>query len=1158
MGSRSCVAEANGSTSTIVAAAKPTGHHILKIDGYSRTKAMVAAGDSIDSCVFHVGDHAWRIRYYPNGTDRSNQNPDAISVMLELQDATATAGRNGAAVKAQFVFSLLDEDGEPVPSRTYRSSVHSFPSSDGFKNWGFLRFITHGDLDKSEHLVDDGFAVRCDVTVMGGIELRVEPASLLAVPEPDLHRHLGRLLSTGEAFAAHRCVLAARSPVFRAELYSRGGFLRPAAAGRPETRVVDVDDMDAGAFRALLHFVYTDTLPEMASADVPGMARQLIAAADRYKLERLKLVCEDKLSRRVDASMTPTDSAATCDMPQRYPWFKGIFLKLKSGAADVQPSPSSCSTIVVTEASGHHVLKIDGYTRTTMMVATGEHLDSGEFHVGGYAWHLRYYPNGYDQEFSSSISFALVRTAGAGDNVRLHARAKISLLDLAGEPVARYSQPVDKCSTSKASDPWVCKSFIERDELEKSGHVVGDRLAVRCDLTFNVQDRLVRELVAVPPPLLRRHIGELLGDARTSDVRFKVGGETFPAHRCVLAARSPVFRAELLGPMREHAATTIRVDDMDAAVFAALLRFVYTDELPELDGGSVAAMAQHLLVAADRYDMERLKKVCEDKMVRHLDVGTAATSLALAKQHDCPELKKAILRFMASPARLKAVMASDGYEHLVTSFPSIATEILAICAVAAEANGSTSTIVATTKPTGHHILKIDGYSRTKAMVAAGDSIDSSRFHAGDHAWRIRYYPNGTDRSNQNPDAISMASADVPAMARQLIAAADKYKVERLKLVCEDKLSRRVVADDTSMTPTPMSTPTTMTDSTTTGDDPQRRQRRARFLGKFVKFGACFSDRRNPATPPSCRHRRARPSPSPSYHVLKIDGYTRTTVMIATGKHLDSGEFQVGGYTWHLWYYSISFILLLDLAGEPVARYSQSGDKCSISKKTDRWVCNSFIKRDELEKSGHVVGNRFAVRCDLTFNMQDLRVRGLVAVQLPPPVLGCHLAERLLFDEETADVRFRVRGETFPAHRCVLAERRRRAELLGSSMKVPVFAALLYFVYTDELPEMEDDERAVMMAPHLLVPADRYDMDRLAEEGDKMVRHLDVGTAATSLALAELHGCPRLKEAILRFLVASPPEKLKTVMASEEYQHVITDFPSIATEIVLAMLAANSA
>ncbi|EAZ18992.1 hypothetical protein OsJ_34525 [Oryza sativa Japonica Group] len=248
MGSRSCVAEANGSTSTIVAAAKPTGHHILKIDGYSRTKAMVAAGDSIDSCRFHVGDHAWRIRTPP-------PPPAATAPPSRRSSCSACSTRR----------------------RTYRSSVHSFPSSDGFKNWGFLRFITHGDLDKSEHLVDDGFAVRCDVTVMGGIELRVEPASLLAVPEPDLHRHLGRLLSTGDGADGHvqggrwrgvRRAQGACSPPGRrcsgAELYSRGGFLRPAAAGRPETRVVDVDDMDAGAFRALLHFVYTDTLPEMA------------------------------------------------------------------------------------------------------------------------------------------------------------------------------------------------------------------------------------------------------------------------------------------------------------------------------------------------------------------------------------------------------------------------------------------------------------------------------------------------------------------------------------------------------------------------------------------------------------------------------------------------------------------------------------------------------------------------------------------------------------------------------------------------------------------------------------------------------------------------------------------------------------------------------
>jgi speckle-type POZ protein len=41
------------------------------------------------------------------------------------------------------------------------------------------------------------------------------------------------------------------------------------------------------------------------------------------------------------------------------------------------------------------------------------------------------------------------------------------------------------------------------------------------------------------------------------DVTFHVGagGETFTAHRCVLAARSPVFMAQLFGPWKENAGT---------------------------------------------------------------------------------------------------------------------------------------------------------------------------------------------------------------------------------------------------------------------------------------------------------------------------------------------------------------------------------------------------------------------------------------------------------------------------------------------------------------------------------------------------------------------------------------------------------------------------
>ena len=137
------------------------------------------------------------------------------------------------------------------------------------------------------------------------------------------------------------------------------------------------------------------------------------------------------------------------------------------------------------------------------------------------------------------------------------------------------------------------------------------------------------------------------------DVTFHVGGETFTAHRCVLAARSPVFMAELFGPWIENAAATgtcVRIDDMEPTVFRALLHFIYTDTLPELkegdDGGDKVAVAQGLLGAADRYGVERLKLICEDILCVHVDTRTAVTMLELADKHGCHRLMEACIKVL--------------------------------------------------------------------------------------------------------------------------------------------------------------------------------------------------------------------------------------------------------------------------------------------------------------------------------------------------------------------------------------------------------------------------------------------------------------------------------------------------------------------------------
>jgi speckle-type POZ protein len=61
----------------------------------------------------------------------------------------------------------------------------------------------------------------------------------------------------GQEFHAHRLVLAMRSPFFNSELR---GLTRDKDTSR---RRIVVGDVRPPVFRALLHFIYTDSLPPM-------------------------------------------------------------------------------------------------------------------------------------------------------------------------------------------------------------------------------------------------------------------------------------------------------------------------------------------------------------------------------------------------------------------------------------------------------------------------------------------------------------------------------------------------------------------------------------------------------------------------------------------------------------------------------------------------------------------------------------------------------------------------------------------------------------------------------------------------------------------------------------------------------------------------------
>ncbi|KAL6654229.1 hypothetical protein ACP70R_007694 [Stipagrostis hirtigluma subsp. patula] len=348
--------------------------------------------------------------------------------------------------------------------------------------------------------------------------------------------------------------------------------------------------------------------------------------------------------------------------------------------SDHHRSPSdgggATTTTIATEAvTGSHLLVVEGYSHHKGVTGVGKCLYSGTFTIGGHNWCVTYYPDGFNEDSQDYIAFFLQHVDP--DNGDAKARCKLSLLDQDGGPSLQYTLPSEPRTFSKRL--WGSPEFIRRTELEQSPYLKDDGFRIRCDVTVfkdAMRATTTVELPALPPSDLHRHLGDLLSGQVGWDFMFDVADETFKVHRNVLAARSPVFMAALFGPMKETG-DRVRIYDVEPGVFKAFLHFIYTDLLPEVDEGEKVAMAQHLLVAADRYRMERLKMICEHILCIHVDTSTAATTLALAEQHGCCRLKEACLKFIASPSNLKVVMASDGFEHLMISCPSLLKELAA-------------------------------------------------------------------------------------------------------------------------------------------------------------------------------------------------------------------------------------------------------------------------------------------------------------------------------------------------------------------------------------------------------------------------------------------------------------------------------------------------
>ncbi|XP_065204315.1 speckle-type POZ protein-like [Planococcus citri] len=190
----------------------------------------------------------------------------------------------------------------------------------------------------------------------------------------------------------------------------------------------------------------------------------------------------------------------------------------------------------------------------------------------------------------------------------------------------------------KASFTFMNDDDIDDQELDFGGTIPGisidqikqfiseDELLIRCQVSYFKKNEIVaifslnnsNSVRMAECSLLSNDMEKCFNEDRFKDVKILVKGEEFRAHKMILATRSSVFEKMLCVDMLESKKNYIDITDMEPATFKEMLRYIYTGKVKNLD-----ELAFELLPAADRFDLEELKIMCEGVLLKKLSPDNA-------------------------------------------------------------------------------------------------------------------------------------------------------------------------------------------------------------------------------------------------------------------------------------------------------------------------------------------------------------------------------------------------------------------------------------------------------------------------------------------------------------------------------------------------------
>lgn len=284
-------------------------------------------------------------------------------------------------------------------------------------------------------------------------------------------------------------------------------------------------------------------------------------------------------------------------------------------------------------------------------------------------WRLYLYPPSTVGESNTTGSLKLYNCGGMhGSSYRL----EVSIIKRDG---SIFCTKVDSWDRFNNELNYRNVQLIDQEALfdESNDLLFNDRLTIVSKISLTVYTENSTKRVdhsnfqisdsTILSDLLRLHDTQLGSDITLS----MVDGE-LRAHKVILMLRSPVFAAMFNTEMKEKNTDRVTITDTSYNTMRQVLRFMYTGVRP-----SSYEVTTDLLVAADKYNLELLKEMCEHSLSSTVSTDSAAELLSLADRHNAKLLKSTAMGFVTK--HCQAVMQTEGWKAVVEQEPQLFSEV---------------------------------------------------------------------------------------------------------------------------------------------------------------------------------------------------------------------------------------------------------------------------------------------------------------------------------------------------------------------------------------------------------------------------------------------------------------------------------------------------